>query len=99
MNAIVTAPRQVNLYNPELLPKRERFSARQIATGVIIAGVAMVAVSWWAATESSALRKEMAEQAQYRALQTARAMVPPTLDGKPVPTPQEVAAREQTLKA
>jgi Tfp pilus assembly protein PilN len=99
MNAVAASPLQVNLYNPELLPKRERFSARQIATGVLAAGIAMAAVAWWALMQSSALRKEMAEQAQYRAAQTARAMVPPTLDGKPVPTPQEVAALEQGLKA
>ena len=99
MNAIAAAPGQVNLYNPALLPQRERFSARQIAAGVVVAGAAMAAVSWWAASQSAALRKEIAEQAQYRAAQTARAMVPPTLDGKPVPTPQEVAALEQAIKA
>ena len=98
MNAIAASPRQVNLYNAALLPKKERFSARQIAVGVIVAGVAMVAVAWWAAGESGALRKEIAEQAQYRAAQTARALVPPTLDGKPVPTTQEVAALELALK-
>ena len=98
MNAVAATPLQVNLYNPALLPKRERFSARQIALGVIVAGAAMAAVSWWAFTQSMALRKEMAEQAQYRAAQTARAMVPPTLDGKPVPSPEEVAALEAALK-
>ena len=99
MNAVAATPLQVNLYNPALLPKRERFSARQIAVGVLVAGLAMAAVSWWAFTQSAALRKEMTEQAQYRAAQTARAMVPPTLDGKPVPSPGEVAALEQALKA
>lgn len=99
MNAIVAAPGQVNLYNPALLPQRERFSARQIAAGVIVAGAAMAAVGWWAASQSAALRKEIAEQVQYRAAQTARALAPPTVDGKPVPSPQEVTALEQGLKA
>lgn len=99
MNAIAPAPLQVNLYNPALLPQRERFSARQIAAGVMVAGVAMAAVAWWAITESRTLRKEMAEQEQYRAAQTARALAPPTLAGKAVPTVQEVAALEQSLKA
>ena len=99
MNARAAAPSQINLYNAALLPKRESFSARQIAAGVAVAAVAMVAVSWWAASESRLLRKEVAEQAQYQAAKIARALVPPTLDGKPVPTPQEVAALEQGLKA
>lgn len=58
----------------------------------------MAAVAAWALSQSAALRKEISEQAQYRAGQTARAMLPPTIDGKPVPTPQEVAALEQALK-
>lgn len=99
MNAIAAGPQQVNLYNPALLPQRERFSARQIAAGVIVAGVAMVAVAWWALSESRTLRKEMAEQEQYRAAQTARALAPPTLAGKAVPTLQEVGTLEQALKA
>jgi len=95
MNAIATTPRHLNLYNPDLLPKRENFSARQIAVGVILAFLAMVAVAWWSLTESAALRKEMSEHAQYRAAQISRAMVPPMADGKPVPSPQQVAVLEQ----
>ena len=99
MNATAAAPLQVNLYNPALLPQRERFSARQIAGGVVIAGLAMASVAWWAYDQSRTLRKEIAEQAQFRAAETARALAPPALDGRPVPSPQEVAALEQAVKA
>lgn len=91
-------PRQVNLYNAALLPKREQFSARQIAIGVIVAAVALTAVSWWAANEARTLRREVREQEKARAELTARAMLPATHDGRPVPTPQEVAALEQGLQ-
>lgn len=93
------APLQVNLYNPALLPKREQFSARQIAAGVAVAAVAIGAVSWWAASQSRELRLEVEVQARMRAERTARALAPPTLDGRPVPSPQQVAALEQGLQA
>lgn len=92
-------PRQVNLYNPALLPKRENFSARQIAAGVVVAALAIGAVSWWAASESRALRREVQEQERTRAARTAGALAAPTLDGRPVPTPEQVTALEQGLQA
>lgn len=90
---------QINLYNSSLLPKRENFSARQIAAGVIVAGVAMAAVAWWAALEARTLRREVADHVQHHAAKTARALAPPLLDGEPVPTPQQVAALEQGLQS
>lgn len=90
-------PRQINLYNASLLPKREQFSARQIATGAIVAAAAIAAVSWWAAKEASTLRREVAEHEKTRAARTALALAPPMVDGRPVPSPQELAAQEKAL--
>lgn len=97
-SAPAVVPRQINLYNPALLPKREHFSARHIAVGVAAAGVAMVAIAWWAAKQSDVLRGEIASQAQELASETARAQGPPLVDGQPVPTPQQVALLEQALR-
>lgn len=99
MNAAVAMPpRQINLYNPALLPKREHFSARQIVVGVAAAGVAMAAIAWWAAREAEVLRREVAEQARQLESVAARAQAPPLLEGQPVPTPQQVAALEQAFR-
>lgn len=99
MSALAAAvPRQINLYNPALLPKREHFSARQIAVGVAAAAVAMVAVAWWAAKEADVLRREVTAQAKQLESETARAQAPLLLDGQAVPTPQQVAVLEQALR-
>ncbi len=89
MNASVAAPQQINLYNPALLPAREQFSARQLVAWVVIAASAMAAIAWWAAGETRALRREMADQA-------ARAPAAPGADAGP--TPHQVAALETTLR-
>lgn len=99
MNTLAAAPpRQINLFNPALLPKRESFSARQIAWGVLIAALAMAGIAWWAAREAGTLRREVAEQAKLLETATARALAPPVLDGKPVPSPEQVAALEKGLR-
>lgn len=89
---------QVNLFNASLIPKREQFSARQIAAGVILAAVAMIAVAVWSTLQMRTLRHEVAEQARQLAGRSASALAAPTLQGQVVPTAQEVAALEQTLR-
>jgi Tfp pilus assembly protein PilN len=91
------SPGQINLYNPSLIPKREHFSARQIAAGVVVALLAMIAVAWWASAEMRTLRRAVAEQEKLRVIESARALAPPMLHGEAVPTPQEVAALEKAL--
>lgn len=90
---------QVNLYNASLVPKREQFSARQIAAGVILAALAMVAVAVWATLQMRTLRQEVDEQAKLLAGRAAGALAAPTVQGQSVPTPQEVAALEQALRS
>jgi len=90
---------QINLYDPSLLPRRERFSARQIALGVAATAVTMVAIAWWAAMQAGVLRLEVEEQAKQLEYETARALAPPQLGGQPVPTPQQVTALERALSA
>ena len=99
MTANAAPPRQINLYNPALLPKREQFSARQIAAGAALAAVAIAAVSFWAAKEASTLRREVQEHERTRAAQNALALAPVMLDGRPVPSPEALAALEKALEA
>jgi Tfp pilus assembly protein PilN len=95
-----TAPLgQINLYDPSLLPQRERFSARQIAVGVAVTALTMAAIAWWAAMQAGVLRSEVEEQAKQLEYETARALAPPQLGGQAVPTPQQVAALERALAA
>lgn len=88
MSAIAAAPQQVNLYNPTLLPKRERFSARQLVAWVVLALAAMIALAWWAVSQTRLLRGEMAQQAARTPPAAAAAIV----------TPQQVAAMEQAVR-
>jgi Tfp pilus assembly protein PilN len=84
------APQQVNLLNPALMPATEHFSGRHLLTWILVAAVALVAVAWWAVTETRELREEMAETARNNP-------VSPGADAGP--TPQQVAALEQSLQA
>ncbi len=89
MATLASLPQQINLFNPSLLPARQRFSARHLASGVVIAVVGLGAVGWWSTSEMRALRSEMAAQAPVAATRHADAG----------PTPQQVAGLEQTLRA
>lgn len=84
----IAAPQQVNLLNPALLPKRERFSARQLLTWVVLAVISMAAVAWWAMSQTQSLRSEMAQQAA----RTQASAVPGAV------TPQQVAMLEQVVR-
>lgn len=100
MNALAAPPPgQINLYNAALLPRREHFAAHHIAAGVLVAAIGMSAIAWWAAGQLGTLRREVAEQERLLAAQTAQAMAPPTIEGQPVPSPQQVAALEQALRS
>ncbi len=90
MNAVVlSSPQQINLFNAALLARREQFSPRQLLAWIAFAVVALVAVAWWATSQMRLLRSEIAEQG-------ARAKVHP---GDSAPSPQQIAALEQALRA
>ncbi len=89
MNASVAAARQINLYNPALVPRREQFSARQLVAWVVIAASAMAIIAWWAASQTRSLRHEMAAQ-------TVRSPAGP--GGDAAATPQQVDALEKALR-
>lgn len=99
MAELVGSPlRQINLYNDSLIPKREIFSARQIATWIVIAVTAMAAIAWWAVVETRKIGIEVANQVSRQSVERARkASVLPA--GEVPPTPQQLAASEQTLRA
>ena len=91
--------RQINLYNPSLIPTREVFSARLIVAWVIVAAIAMAAVAWWAVIETRKVNVEIANQALRQAADRARTVssVPP--EGEVLPTPQQLATRQQALRS
>jgi len=87
MAAVLASPQQVNLFNPALLPAREKFSARQLLGWIVFAVVALAAVAWWAAGQMRELRTEIAqEQSRPR--------------GRPQegPTQDQVNAMQQTYR-
>ena len=94
---VIPSLRQINLYNPALIPTREIFSARLIVIWVVVAAVAMAAVAWWAIVETHRVSREVSNQAAYQASEKARS-APTAAGGEPIPTPQQMAAREQTLR-
>ncbi len=94
----MTGLRQINLYNPALIPKRELFSARLILWWLVISILLMAAVGRWALIETRSISREVAIQAGRQATERARA-VPLATDGEALPTPQQVAALEQQLRA
>jgi hypothetical protein len=87
--ALATTPQQINLYNPSLMPARERFSARHIVVWIVFTALSLGVFAWWAKNETQSLRREMADQA-------ARAPAPRAGEGGT--TPQQVAALEQALR-
>ncbi len=89
--------RQINLYNPALLPVREVFSARLIVTWVVIAALAMAAVAWWALLEKRTVSREVANQLSRQAANVIRSAVVGA-DGEALPTPQQVAAIRESLR-
>lgn len=90
MAAVVSAqPQQINLFNPSLLPAREPFSSGHLVTWIIVAAIGMIAVGWWAMSETRLLRQELAE--------TART-APPPINVHAI-SPQQVAALDQALVA
>ena len=94
----VASLRQINLYNPSLLPVREVFSARLIVTWVVIAALAMAAVGWWALLEKRNVSREVAIQLSQQAAINARSTVVGA-DGAALPTPQQVAAIRESLRS
>ena len=101
MSAVINQPamRQINLLNPSLLPKREFFSARSVLGWVIVAIVAMAAVAWWAATETRSVSRQASEQTVLRAAEKQRVFGAMLADGESIPTPQQIAAMDQSLRA
>ena len=99
MADLVASPlRQINLYNPSLIPTREVFSARLIVAWVIVAAIAMAAVAWWAVIETRKVNVEIANQALRQAADRART-VSVLPEGEVLPTPQQLAARQQALRS
>lgn len=88
---------QINLHNPSLIPTRELFSARLIVAWAVVAAILMAAIAWWAVIETRNVRREVSNQAAYQTAERART-APLMLDGKALPTPEQVAARELTLR-
>lgn len=89
--------RQINLYNDSLIPKREIFSARQLATWIVIAVIAMLVIAWWAVVETRKISAEVVSQASRQTVERARkAAVLPA--GETSPTPQQLAMGEQALR-
>ncbi len=97
MSAVNVAPkRHINLYNASLVPTKEVFTANRIVFGVLVAGVLMAAIGWWAISERQKLGQELARQTAARE-ETARAQL--AASGVDVlVTPQELATREAALK-
>ena len=89
--------RQINLYNDALLPKRELFSARQMTTWTVIALISMIAIAWWAVVETRKIAVEVANQASRQTVERARNAA--VLPAGEVPSPQQLAASEQALRA
>jgi Tfp pilus assembly protein PilN len=90
--------KQINLINVTLVPSKEVFTASRIVIGVIAALLTMIGIGWWAFSERQKLSQELARQAAARIAETARSQLAAGgIDG-PV-TPQELASREQALKA
>lgn len=99
MNAPARPPiRQINLYNPSLLPTQEVFTARRISVGVVAAVLIMASIGWWAFAERQRLSQEIASKAAARAAETARAEVIFAAGGAPL-TPTQLAALETTLNS
>ena len=98
MTEIAAAPlRHINLYNPSLIPAREVFSARLIVAWVVVAAVSMAAIAWWAVLETRSVSREVSNQAARQTADRTRT-VPLMVDGKALPTPEQVAARELILR-
>ena len=98
MAELVASPlRQINLYNASLIPTREIFSARLMVAWVFMAVIAMAAIAWWAVVEKRKVSAEVANLASRQTVERARktAVLP---SGEVLPTPQELAAREQALR-
>lgn len=89
--------RQINLFNPALIPAREIFSARLIVGWVLVAVVAMTAVAWWAVIETRSVSQEVSTQAA-RQIEAKARTVPISIPGEEFLTPEQAAAREQTLR-
>lgn len=90
---------QINLLNPLLLPKREILSARSVLLWVVIAVFAMAAVAWWAVTETRNVQRQANAQAAQRAINRINSTGPDFVDVAAVPTPPQMAALEQNLRA
>ena len=85
---------QINLFNPALLPPKRYFSARAVVGSVVLAIVAMAAVSWWATIEATKLRKQVAEQEARQGTETSRSLVDASLVRA-----QQITSLEQTLRS
>ena len=98
MAELVASPlRQINLYNASLIPTREIFSARLMVAWVFMAVIAMAAIAWWAVVEKRKISTEVANLASRQTVERARKTAVLT-SGEVLPTPQELAAREQVLR-
>lgn len=93
-----TPLRQINLYNPALIPARELFSARLIVAWVLVAVVAMIAVAWWAVIETRNVSQEVSTQTA-RQIEAKARTAPVMIPGEEFLTPQQAAARELTLRS
>lgn len=100
MSAVLAQPsmRQINLLNPSLLPKREFFSGRSVLGWVIVAIIAMSAVAWWAVTETRSVSRQASEQTVLRAAEKQRLLGAMPADAESIPTPQQIAAMDQSLR-
>ena len=93
----VASVRQINLYNPSLIPESEVFSARLILTWVAITALAMAAIGGWAIVEKRNVSRQVATQLSQQAANSARSTVVGA-NGEVLPTPQQVEAIRQSLK-
>lgn len=100
MKPAFTAPglRQINLYNASLMPTREVFSARLILLWVVIVLLAMAAIARFSYVETGNISREVAMHAGRMAAEKAR-IAAPSIDGEVLPTSQQVAALEATLRS
>jgi MSHA biogenesis protein MshI len=93
--AAPSAPgKQVNLFNPALLPPKRYFSARAVARSIGVAVVAVVAVAWWASVETAKLRKQVADQEARLAGEAGRTSADVALGRA-----QKIAALEQAVRS
>ncbi len=97
-NAMFAQKTQINLFNPSLVNSDEVFTANRILVGVVGALITMAAIGWWAASERQRLTQAVQTQAAARQAELARLQQAAGV-GDAILTPQELAAREQLLKA